>query len=240
MRRIMSMICILAAYCSMDTRLPAQDRASAASRSGEPAEIDALIDRAEQALSTNGSDVSAILSDPGYLPAHGWPRFRELIRTHAKGSRITIVTPEEPGKRLRVRMRLVEADGSASAGALVYFYHTGADGDYGPNNANVPLAGPDNNYARLFGYATTDADGAIEIQTIRPGGYPDFGAPEHIHLRIWCRDKRVFGGEIWFEDDSRIDREAREEAARIKRIVICPVAIDAQGLASIDAGIKLD
>ncbi|MFM9994248.1 MAG: hypothetical protein ACKVU4_00440 [Phycisphaerales bacterium] len=170
---------------------------------------------------------------------HGWPRFRDLIKAHAKGSRITIVTPQEPGTRLRVRMRLVDADGSAAVGASVYFYHTDARGDYGPNDARVPLTGSDNNYARLFGYAVTDSDGTIEIQTIRPGGYPDFSAPEHIHLRIWCRDKRSFGGEVWFDDDPRVDGKAREEAAR-GRIAICPVTIDAQGHASIDARIKLD
>jgi len=120
------------------------------------------------------------------------------------------------------------------------FYHTDAAGDYGPNDADIPLTGSDNNYARLFGYAVTVSDGRIEIQTIRPGGYPDASAPEHIHLRIWCRDRRTAGSEIWFEDDPRINREAREEAARIPRIVICPVAIDAGGHSSIDATIKLD
>jgi protocatechuate 3,4-dioxygenase beta subunit len=136
-------------------------------------------------------------------------------------------------------MRLVEADGSASAGALVYFYHTGADGDYGPNDAEVPPAS-DNNYARLFGYATTDSDGTIEFQTIRPGGYPDSDIPEHIHLRIWCPGRPSFGGEIWFRDDSRIGPEDLEEAARIPRIVICPVSTDADGNASIEATIRLD
>jgi len=237
---IMSLMCIVAACRWTDSTLPERDQESAVSRSVKPEEIGALIDRAEQSLATNRSDVSAILSDPLYLPAHGWPRFRDLIKTHAKGSSITIVTPQEPGTRLRVRLRLVEPDGSASPGALVYFYHTDARGDYGPNDAHVPLVGSDNNYARLFGYAVTDSNGTIEIQTIRPGGYPDYAAPEHIHLRMWCRDNRCTGGEMWFEDDPRITREWREEAARDRAIVICPVTIDARGLASIEAKIKLD
>ncbi len=239
MKCVVSLICILAGFCWTDITLLAQGQESAASQLVEPAEVKALIDRAVQALGAKGSDVSAIVSDPGYLSVHGWPRFRDLIKTHAKSSSITIVTAEEPGKRLRVRMRLVEADGSASAGALVYFYHTNAGGDYGPNDARVPLAGSDNNYARHFGYAVTDSDGAIEIQTIRPGGYPDDNAPEHIHLRIWCPDKQSFGGEIWFDDDPRVNREAREEAAG-DRIAICPVAVDAKGQLSIDATIRLD
>ena len=121
----------------------------------------------------------------------------------------------------------------------MYFYHTDAAGDYGRNDARVQRTGSDNNYARLFGYAVTDSDGMVKIQTIRPGGYPDASAAEHIHVRIWCADQRCFGAEIWFDDDPRINREAREEAAR-DRIVICPVAIDSQGHASIDARIKLD
>ncbi|MGE0481192.1 MAG: hypothetical protein AB7Q17_12040 [Phycisphaerae bacterium] len=210
-----------------------------AAAESNPSEIDALIDSAERALRSNGPDVGAILSDPRYRSIHGWPRFRNLIKACARASRITIVTPREPGKRLRVRLRLIEADGSASPGALVYCYHTDATGDYGPNDARVPLAGSDNNYARLFGYAVTDSDGIIEIQTIRPGGYPDSAAPAHIHIRIWCRDQRCFGAEIWFDDDPRVDRESREEAAR-DRVVICPVAIDARGHESIDAQIRLD
>jgi Dioxygenase len=237
---VISMICMPAGCRWTDRAPPAQGQESAASPSVKLAEVEALIDRAEQVLRTSGSGVSAILSDPLYLPVHGWPRFRDLIKTHAGSSSITIVTPQEPGKRLRVRMRLVEADGSASVGALAYFYHTDARGDYGPNDARVPLTGSDNNYARLFGYAISDSDGKIEFQTIRPGGYPDYNAPEHIHLRIWCRDKRCFGAEIWFDEDPRINREWREEAARFRSIVICHVAIDAQGQASIDANIQLD
>ncbi len=239
MNRVISVICILAGFCWSDRMLLAQDQDSAASPSLEPAEVKALIDRADQALGTKAPDVSAILSDPGYLSVHPWPRFRDLIKAHATGSSITIVTPQEPGKRLRVRMRLVEADGSAAVSALVYFYHTDAAGEYGPNVAHVPL-GSDNNYARLFGFAVTDSNGTIEIQTIRPGGYPNSTPPEHIHVRIWCRDKRSFGAEIWFADDPRINADARQEAARFPEIVICPVAIDTEGRTSIDARIKLD
>jgi protocatechuate 3,4-dioxygenase beta subunit len=235
---IVSPICIVACRWT-DRTLREQDSKRVSSGSAKPVEIGALIDRAERSLETNRSDVSAILSDPCYLSVHGWPRFRELIKVHAGGSRITIVTPQEPGKRLRVRMRLVEADGSASVGALVYIYHTDAQGDYGPNDAGVPPTGSDNNYSRLFGYAVTDSGGAIEIHTIRPGGYPDDDTPEHIHFRIWCRDKRSFGGDIWFDDDPRLNRQWRDEAAG-DRIAICPVAIDADGHASVEARIELD
>jgi len=98
----------------------AQDQPSAVSRRFDLAEVGALIDRAEQALRTNGSNVSAILSHPRYLPVHAWPRFRNVIKAHSTGSSVTNVTLQEPGTRRRLRMRLVEADGSASVGTLVY------------------------------------------------------------------------------------------------------------------------
>ncbi len=115
-------------------------------------------------------------------------------------------------KRLRVQMRLVEADGSASVGALVCFYHTDALGDYGPN-AHAPRAGSEDNYARPFRWAVTNAAGIIEILTIRSGGYSNDGPLEHTHVRIMCRDKRLFGGDTWFDDDPRLTRKWREDEA---------------------------
>jgi protocatechuate 3,4-dioxygenase beta subunit len=207
--------------------------------STEPAELARLIDRAELALAEGTADASALLSDPKFLPAHAWPRFRQLIKSHAPSTPMTLIVPEEPGKRIRVRVRLVEPDGAPSVGALVYFYHTDQGGDYGPNPADVP-PGRDNDSARLFGYAKSNSDGAIEFLTIRPGGYPETTIPEHIHLRIWCPDKRVFGGEIQFADDPRINQAAREEAARFPRIAICPVGTNESGETSVDAEIRLD
>ncbi len=239
MNRAMSLIGMLAGWACMDAPLLAQDRESASPRSSEPTEIKALIDRAEHVLDAKESDASAVLSDPEYLSAHAWPRFRRIIRRHAPTSTVTMVTPQERGKPLSVRLRLVEADGSPAVGALVYLYHTDVRGNYGPNEANIPLAGSDNEYARLFCYAVTDAAGALEIHTIRPGGYPDTGIPAHIHLRITTRGGQSHGAEIWFDDDPRVTREAREEAAR-EGVVICPVTTDAHGQLSIDALIRLD
>jgi hypothetical protein len=237
--RATTVICILAGFSFIDGSLIAQNLESAAPRSTEPAVIKALIDRAEQGLDSKKSDVSAFLSDPEFLSAHAWPRFRQIIRRHAPTAKVMMVTAQEPGDRLRVRLRLVEADGAAGAGALVYLSHTDARGDYGPNDANVPLAGSDNEYARLFCYVVTDSDGAVEIQTIRPGGYPDTGIPAHIHLRITTRGGRSVGAEIWFDDDPRITRQARHEAAQ-EGVVICPVTVDAHGQRWIDALIRLD
>lgn len=207
--------------------------------SQESAEVKSLIDRAGQTLRTNGSDISAILSDKIYLSVHAWPRFRELIRTHGRSSKVTIVTPDEPGTRMRVRIRVVARDGSPSAGATIYFYHTSARGGYGANAAHVQANAGDMTHARLFGYAATDADGTIEIETIRPGGYPDSDLPEHIHVNITTRTGETRESEVLFEDDPRLTPSAREQAAR-ERFAICRVARDAQGSAQVFAEIKLD
>lgn len=205
----------------------------------EPAKIVALIDRAERELTSTRSSISDVLADEVYLPAHGWPRFRALIKNHASISNVTMVAKQEPGVRLRARIRFVEADGSPSVDALVYLYHTDAQGNYGPNDADVPLAGSDNEYSRLFCYAKTDIEGKIVIDTIRPGGYDDLETPAHIHLRIITHDGRNFGGEIWFEDDQRITPQLRDQAPG-DSIVISPVTVDDQDRQSVEAVIKFD
>jgi hypothetical protein len=58
--------------------------------------IKALIDKAESALQSGKSNAD-VLSDPDYLGAHDWPRFRKLIRQHARQSTVRMVCPDEPG-----------------------------------------------------------------------------------------------------------------------------------------------
>jgi hypothetical protein len=68
----------------------------------ETAAIKNLIDKAEGSLAKEGTTATALLTSADYMPAHEWPRFRKLIRDHAKGQQLTIVTPQEPGASLVV------------------------------------------------------------------------------------------------------------------------------------------
>jgi protocatechuate 3,4-dioxygenase beta subunit len=157
--------------------------------------------QARQALESGKADISALLSDPSYMPLHGHGSFRQLIRDHAKSSRVRIVTPDEPGQRMTVAGRVLRADGKPAGETLVYVYQT--------NNEGVYEGGSEN--ARLFGYLTTDPQGRFEVETIRPAGYPQSDTAQHIHLEVILGDGRRTT-EILFEDDPRITPEIRRWA----------------------------
>jgi protocatechuate 3,4-dioxygenase beta subunit len=181
----------------------------------ETAQIKALIDKAQAALQA-GKTSADLLTDPAFLPAHEWPRFRQLIRSSAKLARLTMVTPKEPGEPLVVAGTVSDKDSKPIPGALLYVYHTSARGWYSDRAAHVAANEGDRKYARLFGYLTTGADGAFELRTIRPAGYPDSNLPAHIHVEI----ERPGGGggrtvtEIRFDDDPRLTRQMREQSVR--------------------------
>ena len=161
----------------------------------------ALLAQARQALESGKADVSALLSNPAYTPLHGHGPFRQLIRDHAKGSRVRIVTPDEPGQRMTVTGRVLRPDGRPAGGTLVYVYQT--------NNEGVYEGGSDN--ARLFGYLTTDPQGRFEVETIRPAGYPQSDAAQHIHFEVFLEEGRR-ATEILFADDPRINPGTRSWA----------------------------
>ena len=187
----------LALLLSLPAALACQTRTDAESR--------ALLAKARQALESGKADVSAVLSNPVYLPLHGHPPFRHLIRDHAKGSRVKIVTPDEPGQRMIAAGRVLRADGKPAGGTLVYVYQTNIQGLYGTH-------GDQEQNARLFGYLTTDAQGRFEVETIRPGGYPGGDAPQHIHFEIFPAGDSRQATEILFEDDPRVTPETRRWA----------------------------
>src|SRR5262249_26019720 len=143
--------------------------------------VQKLIDQADAAL-RSGKSTTAILTDPSFLSAHEWPRFRKLIRESAQSSQVTIVTPKEPGKTLVVTGRVVDGDGRPLKQAVVYFYQTSAKGWYSDRAAHYKAVAGDARHARLFGYLKTDDEGRFELRTIRPVGYPDTDLPAHIHV----------------------------------------------------------
>ena len=188
----------------------------------------ALLAQARQALEAGKADVSAVLSDPAYMPLHGHDPFRQLIRDHAKGSRVRIVTPDEPGQRMIVAGRVLRADGKPAGGTLVYVYQTNHEGVYEGGSGN----------ARLFGYLTTDPQGRFEVETIRPAGYPRTDAPQHIHVEVFPEDGSRLTTEILFEDDPRLTPEARRSVERAGFPVV-PVTRGKDGVERCSAEIRL-
>ncbi|HEX7183915.1 MAG TPA: hypothetical protein VF756_18945 [Thermoanaerobaculia bacterium] len=201
-------------------------------------EVTAQLGKAKAALESGRADVSAILSDPTYLPLHERPSFRELIRKHARSSRMTIVTPKEPGERLIVTGTLRSKDGRPLGGALVYAYQTSAKGWYSDRAAHYTASSGDDRHARLFGYLTTDPSGRFEITTIRPEGYPQSRAPQHIHLEVYVGGRPKLGTEILFEDDPRMTTEARR-LSREAGFYLVPVRRGADGVQRCAVEIRL-
>lgn len=190
----------------------------------ESPEIAALIDRAKGALEAKSARTADLLASADYLPAHPHPRFRELVRAHARENRAVLVTPEEPGEPLLVSGSLLEADGRPVAGATLYAYQTSAKGWYSDLAPHISGTSGDERFARLFAYLRTDAQGRYELRTIRPAGYPDSNLPQHIHLEAFHpAGGRVVVTEIRFDDDPRLTPAQREVSAREKLGIFKPV-----------------
>jgi protocatechuate 3,4-dioxygenase beta subunit/tetratricopeptide (TPR) repeat protein len=188
-----------------------------------------LIDEAEAALGA-GKSATEVLTDPSFLPAHPWPRFRKLVRESAKSSQATIVTPQEPGTPLTVVGQVVDKDGQPVIEATVYVYHTSARGWYADQAAHFDAREGDRKHARLFGYLRTDRQGRFELRTIRPAGYPDSDLPAHIHVEITpvSKDFATLVTEIQFDDDARLTPQWRQRSQQ-EGFQIAKVGTDAEG-----------
>jgi protocatechuate 3,4-dioxygenase beta subunit len=134
---------------------------------------------------------------------------RERPKTIGGSARIA---PEsEPGDPLVVHGRALGENDTPVAGAVVFAYHTDRHGLY-----DVPGAPP--HRWRLKGWAKTDADGAFEFRTIRPGAYPQANVPQHLHLTIFLPDgRRYWAEELQFEDDPKLPAHQRAAAVRVRR-----------------------
>lgn len=171
---------------------------------------------AEAAAAAKAGDPSQLLADARYDSLRPHPVFRELIKAISQDHKVTICGEAEPGSRILVRGRMVDATGAPAAGVLAYFYHTNDRGLYAADAAHLEGQGGDPRFARLFGYLTTGENGEFEIRTIWPGGYPDTNLPRHIHLEV--RDERfqTLVTEFVFKDDERLTGQIREQATRAR------------------------
>ena len=159
-----------------------------------------------EALESGRRETGELLADPAFSYLHSDTRFRDLIRTHAKGSRATLATPAEPGEPVIVSGTIRGDDGRPVAGALVQIFHADAKGRYTPERAM------DEPHARLFAFLRTDADGRYEYRTVRPGGYAsavrldgeDRKIPAHIHYVVTAKGHRELHCQLVFSDDPRM------------------------------------
>jgi protocatechuate 3,4-dioxygenase beta subunit len=144
-------------------------------------------------------------------------------------SRVVVAGADEPGERLVVSGRVLDG-GRPVRGVSVFVFQTDVDGRY-----SKELTGNDAELdPRLHGAMRTDADGAYEYETIRPGHYD--GNPAHVHYLVRAPGYHPLLLDLWFEDDPEL--RARREAGKPeippsfpKNVVaIRPVARDAAGV----------
>jgi protocatechuate 3,4-dioxygenase beta subunit len=205
----------------------------------ETDDIQKLIDQAKAALES-GKSTTIILTDPSFLSAHEWPRFRQLIRKWAPSWQTTIVTPKEPGKQLVVTGRVLDGDGQPVPEAVMYVYQTSAKGWYSDRAAHIAAQEGDRKHARLFGYLKTDAEGRFRLLTIRPSGYPDSDLPAHIHVEVERAGKRSGNlvTEIQFDDDPRLTAAWRKRSQQ-EGFVIGKVKTDSGNRQQVEVELKM-
>lgn len=96
-------------------------------------------------------------------------------------SRAELAPLDEPGDRLFVQGRLVDARCRPLSGFVLDVWQADVEGNY-PSAADSGF--------RLRGRVTTDADGTFALESIVPGYY-ETGAgprPAHLHVRVWTAD----------------------------------------------------
>jgi len=97
----------------------------------------------------------------------------------------TVIADENvKGERMVVTGTVYETDGKTPVeGITVYVYHTDVKGIYGKGDD------------LLDGTMITNSKGQYEYHTIKPGSYPEGGAPAHVHYKITGKNYP----EQWFE-----------------------------------------
>lgn len=138
-----------------------------------------------------------ILLDDDYMSIHHTDAFRDIIKTNAPTEFIKISNDAEDGEKIKVRFTFKDAAGNSLPNTLIYLYHTDNKGSYGEYKN-----------PKLFGYVNTNEEGKIEVETIRPAGYPNSGAPQHIHFEI---EKYNYVSEVLFNDDKRLSEDLKKD-----------------------------
>jgi protocatechuate 3,4-dioxygenase beta subunit len=112
-------------------------------------------------------------------------------------SHIVIAAASEPGARLVISGRVLDANGRGMPNVIIHAYHTDARGLYRADNQMYSDTLP----PRLQGYLRTAADGSYEIETIRPAPYPNRSAPAHVHFELREPDGHRDYAILWFAGD---------------------------------------
>ena len=174
----------------------------------QPAQLKSV----EQKLSAGESGISDVLSGKAFLPLHSLTSFREIIKKYAKPGKINMVSADEPGTGITVKVLVTDVAGNPQGNALVYVYHTSDKDWYSDTAAHIQMNEGDRRHARLFGYGRTNGDGRFELATIKPQGYPQSTLPAHIHVEVTTKNAKSLVSELLFDDDPRLVGETRSRS----------------------------
>lgn len=125
--------------------------------------------------------------------------FKEL------SSDLTLPGYSEKGPRLHISGVVYKPDGKTPApGIVLYFYHTDQGGLYPPGNET----GWGRRHGYIRGWLKTNDKGEYTLQTLKPGAYPDRGAPAHIHCIVKEEGiNEYYIGDFLFDDDPLLSKE---------------------------------
>jgi protocatechuate 3,4-dioxygenase beta subunit len=182
----------------------------------------ALLNEIEAKLKKGSTTVSSVLTDKNYLPLHPHTAFREMLKKFAAAATLTITTPDEPGKKIKVMGFVKNGNGKPVTDALVYLYQTDARGWYAADAPHVLVNEGDIRHARLFGYVKTNNIGHFELHTVKPSGYPRSELPAHIHVHVIATGYQSYGTEFLFDDDERLVGNIRANAQRDRFMIAKP------------------
>jgi protocatechuate 3,4-dioxygenase, beta subunit len=120
----------------------------------------------------------------------------------------------EQGTKIKITGTIYKPDGRTPAGGVIlYVYHTNSGGIY-ETRGNETGWGIRHGFMR--GWIKTDKNGEYSFYTIKPGSYPDWSSPAHIHATILEPDGKYYWIQDYhFADDTLLsERELSPENPR--------------------------
>jgi protocatechuate 3,4-dioxygenase beta subunit len=117
------------------------------------------------------------------------------------------------GEPMHISGTVFDAAGRPAPGIVVYAYQTDADGLYPPDESR--RGQPAARHGRLRAWAKTDSHGEYAFDTIRPGGYPGTGIPQHVHMHVLEPGRCTYYiDDLLFTDDPRLTAQQRASHER--------------------------
>lgn len=121
----------------------------------------------------------------------------------------------QSGQKIKLEGIVYEIDGKTPASEVIlYYYHTNTEGLY-LHLPEISRSMPPNDKGQTHGYirgwVKTDAGGKFVIYTVRPGSYPKYEEPAHVHVTVKEPNmiNEYYIDDILFDDDKYLTTARR-------------------------------